>query len=170
MRIFGNFRYWPGAGVCLNFSNVLEMVRNEEISRVADQRSKNYQNRFRNKKVTTVWSWRFSVIYFFLIFQIRVTTWKTVIWASGSNPGSWMFWRTFFCCVPKSLWNHQKSKVWVRADRYWCPKKILTPSEQKVSAVWIQGRLWAHKGIWRRNPYFFNDKISNGSNFLLRWS
>ena len=36
---------------------------------------------------------------------------KTVIWASGSKGGSWMFWRTFFCCVPKSLWNHQKSKV-----------------------------------------------------------
>ena len=58
MRIFGNFGYWPGAEVCLNFSNVLEMARNEEISSRADQRSKNYWNRFTDEKVMAFQSWR----------------------------------------------------------------------------------------------------------------
>ena len=44
----------------------------------------------------------------------------------------------------KSILNHQKSKVWVLPDRYWCPQKFLTPSEQKVRAVWIFCR-WKSK-------------------------
>ena len=75
------------------------------------------------KRFWNIFSWKIKSSIF------KVNHMKTVIWGSGSEWGLWMFWGTFFCCVPKSLWNHQKSKVWVLADRYWCPKKILTPSE-----------------------------------------
>ena len=69
-------------------------------------------------------------------------------------------------------------KVRIICDRYWYPHFFLTPSEQKVRAVW--------NSVKRKNkdfpidclmvkakPYFplgYNHKIWNGPNFFLRWS
>ena len=90
---------------------------------------------------------------------------KTVILKPGdtkTKPSFCLYSYIYGSGVLKSLWKCQKSKVWLLADRYWCPNYFLTPSEQKVRAVWnlvvekvrisLQIPLWGHKGpLWPHN-------------------
>ena len=111
MRIFGNFGYWPGAGVCLNFSNVLEMVRNEEISRVADQRSKNYWNRFTDEKVVAFQSWR----VWGKIGKPRILRRRNSSKSAQSCPEKWILMKKYdFFIFQFFVWNPIEKRFGVR--------------------------------------------------------
>ena len=81
-------------------------------------------------------------MYVFWIFEIPYVRKDTYVYEDGYLRGGlrvgWLgFLPAKFFWVLKSLWKCQKSKVWVLADRYWCPSFFLTSSEQKVRTVWV---------------------------------